>query len=501
MKNFLSFFICMMTLLSCQQTRVPQQYAEASLLPKIYPDYAGVTVPVNIAPLCFELLNDADDAVTRFSSDGNELICPGLKVCPDIDEWHQLLSKSSGNTICVDIFAQKDSQWIHFKPFSIQVSADSIDPWISYRLISPSYVSYEELTICQRCLENFDESVIYDNMLCSSETSGQCINCHSYQQYNPRRMQLHARHAHGGTIIAYDDKLQKVNIASADSTSKRQLPAVYPAWHPTEKLIAYSCNNTVQSFHTVDIDKIEVYDAQSALLLYDIDSQKTTTIEDIPNEMSTFPTWSPDGRYLYYSSACFEYDTDSIDLEELTLRAHEIKYNIWRRPFNPDTRQFGSREMVFCADTLRLNDMEEGQSATLPRVSPDGRWLMFTLGEYGTFHIWHRDADLWLLDLATQQARPLSECNSTNSESYHTWSSNGRWVVFSSRRYDGVFTRPFFSHIDSMGQATKPFELPCSNPEHHLQLLKSYNVPELMHGPVDITPQTIASKLKEKTQQ
>ena len=91
---------------------------------------------------------------------------------------------------------------------------------------------------------------------------------------------------------------------------------------------------------------------------------------------------------------------------------------------------------------------------------------------------------------------PLDEANSDDTESYHSWSSNGRWVVFSSRRSDGTFTRPFFTHIDKEGRATKPFELPAKDPDYHRQLLKSYNVPELMRNPVTLSPQHIADVMK-----
>ena len=69
-------------------------------------------------------------------------------------------------------------------------------------------------------------------------------------------------------------------------------------------------------------------------------------------------------------------------------------------------------------------------------------------------------------------------------------------MVFSSRRYDGVFTRPFIAHIDAEGHGSKPFELPAKDPDLHRQFLKSYNVPEFMKGPVELTPQQVASQLK-----
>ena len=138
----------------------------------------------------------------------------------------------------------------------------------------------------------------------------------------------------------------------------------------------------------------------------------------------------------------------------------------------------------------------EKASALLPRISPDGRFLLFSLADHGVFHIWHHDADLWMMDLQTGKVRSLNEVNSPDTESYHTWSSNGKWIVFSSRRDDGMYTRPFFAHIDKEGHFSKPFELPTADPDYHRQFLRSYNIPELMRGPVPYDPHDFARLLK-----
>ena len=116
-------------------------------------------------------------------------------------------------------------------------------------------------------------------------------------------MQFHARETHGGTIIAYDGQIEKVNMKHDSLLSA----GVYPAWHPTMKLIAYSTNKTMQSFHTANPNKIEVLDSESDLILYDVDKHEVTTIEQQSNELEIFPTWAPDGRSLYFCSAHFEY--------------------------------------------------------------------------------------------------------------------------------------------------------------------------------------------------
>ena len=494
-KNYNNIMIrvssCLFALTSCLlftacSQQLPSDFTQSDALPKIYPDYVDVTVPVNIAPLTFEMDGQWEEMAVRYSFNGEEIICRGTQALPDLDNWKSLTAAAQGKDIQVETYASNNGQWTRFKPFNIHVSPDSIDAYISYRLIHPSYVSYEELTINQRCLENYDESVIYDNILCTENSQGQCINCHNYQQYNPERMQFHARQNHGGTVITYDGKTRKINMGNDSILSA----GVYPTWHPVLPLIVYSTNLTRQNFHVADHNKVEVYDTTSDLIAYDVMKNEVTNIENDPDELEVFPFWAPDGKHVYYCSAHFEYP-DTITNKDLYLLRHsnKVRYNIYRKSFDAATMAFGPRELVFAADTL-------GQSATLPRISPDGRYLMFTMAPYGVFHIWHRDADLWMIDLSTLEARPAAELNSRDTESYHSWSSNGRWIVFSSRRDDGNFTRPFIAHIDENGKGTKPFELPCADPDYHRQFMKSYNVPEFMRGPVTIKPQDFADVLK-----
>ena len=484
-KGILPFYLFtfLHLLMACGGASVPKDYTQSNKLPAIYPDYVHVTVPVNIAPLSFEYDGEADEMVARYAVGDDEIVCNGQ---PDIDEWHALAQKAKGNAITVDVYTRNDNQWTRFKPFSIFVSPDSIDTYISYRLIAPSYISYEALTINQRCLENYDESVIYDNILCGFEKDGQCINCHHYQQYNPNRLQFHARQNLGGTVIAYDGKLKKVNMRNDSILSA----GVYPAWHPWLNLIVYATDKTSQSFHTTNPNKVEVYDEDSDIIAYYVDTDEVTNLENSKTEFEVFPAWAPDGKTLYYCSAHFErQDTTIKKVSEVIARYNELKYSIYRKSFDPNTRQFGPRELVFDAAAI-------DSSATFPRISPDGRYLLFTMGHYGYFHIWHHDADLWLMDLTNNTARPFTEVNSPDTESYHSWSSNGRWIFFSSRRNDGVYTRPFIAHVDKDGKASKPFELPSEDPDYHRQFLRCYNIPEFMKGPVTITPQTFADVLK-----
>ena len=531
--------LCLLFLTACTSPSVPTTFEDSPTLPSIYPDYIGVTVPVNIAPLHFHIDADstATDFVTRFTAGSEQWTLGGEDVRPGLKKWQQMkdAALAADGTITVEVFTQSGSTWQRNKPFTITVSRDSIDPYISYRLISPSYVTYEDLTLNQRCLENFDESLIYGNMINGDEANGQCINCHHSQWYNPQRVQFHVRQYLGGTVIAYDGKLQKINLKT-DSTLSA---GVYPTWHPSKPWIVYSTNSTGQSFHTRDVQKIEVQDTKSNLIFYNLETNEVTPITRDTTDFDCFPFWSPDGKYIYYVSCHWEKrDTVNMDFE-LIKNYKEVQYNLYRKPFNEQALTFGPRELIY--DAVARN-----RSVTLPRVSPDGRWLMFTEGQFGVFHIWHNTADLYLMDLTQAQPveptpvtiyspnslsedvlppmannvdreniadslreaqglrtplpshiRCITELNSPDVESWHCWSSNGAWVIFSTRRTDGNFTRPFIAHHDGNGHFSRPFELPQDDPQYHRQFLRSYNIPEFLSGPVTIRPQEFAALIKK----
>ncbi len=475
--------VVLLVMFSCDKGRIPSEYTESVDTAMIYPDYHDVTVPCNIAPLTFYIENACERSLCRLSDGTHTYIYKGRDIRPSFKEWGRLRGD-----VTAEIYVRRGGKWTKLIPFTIRISEDEIDPYISYRLIAPSYVTYEDLTICQRNLTTYDESVIYGNMINSNEENGQCINCHSFQNYNPERMQFHVREYKAGTVITYDGKTERVDM----KTGKTVGAGTYPAWHPTEKLIAYSTNMTGQTFHTNDVQKVEVQDAYSDLMLYDVEAHTVQPLPSDSNDLDCFPHWSPDGKYLYYCSAHYlKADTSETITKDfdMIVNYQKVRYNLYRRSFEPRMRTFGEKELVFDAE-------KDSMSATLPRISPDGRWLMFTMAPYGVFHIWHKDADIYMMNLATSELHDISVINSPDVESYHSWSSNGRWVVFSSRRDDGNYTRPFITHIAEDGTPAKPFEIPCKDPLYNRQLLRSYNIPEFMTGPVTIRPQQLADIIR-----
>lgn len=471
---FMVFFIALAT--SCGRKISVTGSIEGS--PEIFPDYAGVTIPSNIAPLNFSFLGEEPATLIVSGKSGERQIRgrKGLFSFPT-RYWRKLMAENAGASISLTVAVRRDSKWLAFNPFTINVSSDEIDPYLSFRLIPPGYQAWKRLGIYQRNLETYSQTAIFENSL----TGGNCVNCHSYCQRDPSKMLFHARGDFGGTAMILNDKVEKLNTKT-DSTISA---LVYPYWHPSGRYVAFSVNKTNQNFFSHNENRIEVYDSASDVVVYDVDRHEITwsPLTRSEDSFETFPTFSPDGRSLYFCSAKA--------VAPMPQEYSKVKYSLCRIGFNPEDASFGEK-----VDTI-YNGPMNGKSVSFPRISPDGRFLVFTLQEYGNFSIWHKDADLWVADLASGEAFPLEAANSEDVDSYHSWSGNSRWLVFSSRRMDGLYTRPFFCHIDGNGQASKPFLLPQKNPlRYYADQMNSYNLPELMERKATVNPHDIASALR-----
>ena len=466
---------------------VPSSSKEAKSLPAIFPDYCNVTVPYNIAPLNFMLpINEYEACVARITTpDGQQQTYgDGVKVQIPEDEWHAMLDVSKGKCIKVEVWGQKAGEWLSFNPFEIRVAEEPIDEYVSYRLIEPSYVAWTYMEIAQRNLTSFEETQIFNNEITMNDRAkGQCINCHSYQNYKTDNMLFHVRLSNAGTVIVNDGKVSRVNLKRDYTISS----GVYPSWHPTAKLVAFSTNLTRQGFHTLNPNRLEVYDLASDLILYDVETDSVQVVSNDSTLLEVYPTWSPDGKYLYYCKSVPL--PEEMSDQDIRTTYPKVQYNLYRRSFDLATHGFGEEELVYDAAA-------SDKSVTLPRVSPDGRYLLFALGQYGCFHIRHNDGDIACIpvdeigDGEHQLSPSFLDLTNLNYEgrpdSYPSWSSNGSWIMIASRREDGNFCRVYFSYFHD-GKVEKAFMMPQEDPEYNTFLLKSFNRPEFMVEPVTIS--------------
>lgn len=468
---FLLSQLLLLLVLSCTPT--PQNVSKSESMPPIYPDYTDVTIPVNIAPLNF-LVRDEVEAVQVQAGDivinarGNEVVF-------DEDDWHELLAKS--NDIEVTVTTLKNGMWTEYRPFHWQVVKDKLDSYLTYRLIEPDYEIWNNLQIKQRCVENFSEKALCDYRLANN----QCMNCHVTGSQNPQLSMMYVRGPQGGAVLNQNGRLRKLAIKTSDMVSG----SVYYGFSPSGRYITFSTNVIIPAFHSRADKRLEVYDSKSDVYVADLQENRIIRSPLLSDSLvfETFPTFSPDGKYIYYCTAPHV---------QLPQELHQLQYALVRIPFDEATGAIGTK-----VDTL-FNT--KGASVCHPRISPDGKYIVYTVADYGTFPIWHQESDLQMMDLQTGRIDTMALVNSPRSDTYHSWSSNSRWLVFASKRDDGLYGKPYFCYIDRSGKPHKPFVLPQRSPSFYDQTLKSFNVPELSKGHIPFDAVDVERLLQQEAE-
>ena len=444
-------------------TPTPENTTQSNSLPPIYPDYTDITIPCNIAPLNFVVRGEVEAVEAKVSCQCEELVvnAKGDAVCFDQDKWKALMQKATGEQVKVSVTALKNGRWTTYRSFGWDVVTDSIDSHLTYRLIEPDYEIYQNLTLQERCLENFDERSISHYGL----VGNRCMNCHTYANRQPGLSMLYVRGEGGGAILNRNGQLTKLNIKTDGMASG----SVYFGFSKSGRYITFSTNVIIPAFHAMPSKRLEVFDRTSDVYVADLETNTIISSAQLSDSLAfeTFPTFSPDGKYIYFCSA---------PPTKLPDGLKEMRYSLCRIAFDENTGTIGTE-----VDTL-FNGRENGLSVCHPRVSPDGRHLVFTVADYGTFPIWHQESDLRMLNLQTGETDEMRLVNSAKSDTYHSWSSNSRWLVFSSKRDDGLYGKPYFCYVDKQGKAHKPFVLPQKDPHFYDYNLKSFNAPELGNG-------------------
>ncbi|MGO9239410.1 MAG: tetratricopeptide repeat protein [Bryobacteraceae bacterium] len=206
-------------------------------------------------------------------------------------------------------------------------------------------------------------------------------------------------------------------------------------------------------------------------------SKKTRKLQplagaDLTDMVQTSAFWSPDGKYLVYSRAKARepYPADSKTPEYANSPDEtQIQYDLYKIPFNDG--QGGVAEAVKGAS-------DNGMSNNFPKVSPDGKWIVFVRNKNGL--LMRPDSELYIVPFEGGTARRMN-CNMSPMNSWHTFSPNGRWLAFSSKGRS-LFTRLFLTHIDENGN-----DSPAIMVENATAANRAVNIPEF----VNIRPEQI----------
>jgi len=459
----------------------------AGRLPAIEPDYAGVTIPPNVAPLNFRVAEPGRRCHVRLRSAAGEGFSVGSRsrtVALPVEPWRTLLEAARGADVSVEVSVQgADGQWVQFDPFTLHVAAEEMDRYFVYRQLGYVYMHWGAMRLRQRDLATYEDLVLLDNYV----TGNGCMNCHAFLANRPDKAVLQVRsgstpYGHG-MIVLEDGRITKVDTKTPQSIGL----AALSSWHPSGRVLAYSMNAFRQFFHTLRREVREVYDMKSDLAVYLVEEERVTGTADIsrPERLEVWPAWSADGKHLYFTSATLPWE----DAESVPAREYAgLRYSLMRIPYDVDSNEWGELETVLSSD-------EVGGSITQPRPSPDGRFLAFCMSDHSVFPTFEPDADLYLLDLADPSFSRM-DCSGKGAESWHSWSSNSRWLVFSSKRDDGVFIRPYFAYVDESGHAAKPFVLPQEDPAFYDSFCYIFQYPEFLAEPLPLSSHDLARAIR-----
>jgi hypothetical protein len=450
--------------------------------PQIHPDYVGATIPPNIAPLNFLVREGGARYLVRITSQHGrpiEIASRSGTIAIPPRAWRDLLAANRGAQLAFEVFVQSDQAWRRFEAFRCTIADEDIDDYLVYRRIHPVHAAWRDMGIYQRDLRGFQESTI----LTGAYFGDGCINCHTFCGNRTDTMLVSTRSQQYGNAAT---------IVRAGVAEKVGATFGYSAWHPSGTIVAYASARITMFQHAAGHEIRDVIDLDSFLAYYDVNSR---TVKSAPalarkERLETYPTWSPDGRYLYFCSAprtWTERNTIPNDYDQ-------IRYDLVRIAYDPDRDTWGEPETILAAQ-------ETGKSILLPRISPDGRWLLVSMCRYGCFPVYQQSSDLYLIDLEAARRTGRYEyrrlaINSDQSDSWHSWSSNSRWIAFSSKRGNGTFTRTYLSYVDPSGVAHPPLLLPQQDPEHYDSCLWTYSVPELIAAPVTVTREKLGRVIR-----
>jgi len=455
--------------------------------PRIRPDWADAVIPPNIAPLNFQVEEEGKEYCVKVHGDQGrpfQVASGSPRIEMPLRPWRDLLGANRGGRVYCDAYVRAaDGSWRRFETFSASVAAEPIDRYLVYRRINVLYNFAVGMSIRQRDLESFDDSLVIDN----KSFDGGCVNCHTFLNNRSDKVIVHMRSGRvdygAGMLVLENGKVRKVEVRSPFSPK----PASFISWHPSGRLVAFSVNKLRQPFHSARTEVRDAVDLDSALAIYNFESKAVSSPRSLsdPDRLETFPAWSADGRYLYFCSAPVLWsDRNTAPPEHFD----EVRYSLMRIAYDADKDSWGKLETVISGEKL-------GKSITLPRPSPDGRYLVFCMADYSLFATFQRSADLYIMDLTTGSYERM-DCNSEWSESWHSWSSNSRWLAFSSKRGDGLFIKDYFSYIDKTGKAHKPFVLPQKDPAFYDSWIMLFQLPELSRDPFPVVGEKLAHAIR-----
>jgi Tfp pilus assembly protein PilF len=417
---------------------------------------------------------------------------------PDQQTWTAIKKHSVGHAATVSISgfrAEEPLRLLSSASTTIETSADPVGAPIFYRdvplmpsetvkgVISPLAANAVQLIQWRlRSIDRAESHIVLSGM-------HTCANCHSFSlDGKTMGMDMDGPRNDKGLYAVVPIKpqmsIRPEDMVNWNPTEERQFAANRVAFmsqvSPDGKFVlsmvtprdkAPENNYYVANFK--DYRFLQVfYPTRGTLAWYDRATGKPHSLPgaDDPRYVQTDGVWSPDGKYVVFAraEASDPYPPDG----KMAVRANDpnerqVKYDLYRVPFN-DGRG-GQAERIEGASA-------NGMSNSFPKVSPDGRWIVFVECRNG--QLMRPDSQLYIVPFSGGKARRLN-ANMTPMNSWHSWSPNGRWLVFSSKSR-GPYTRMYLTHIDPDGN-----DSPAIYIDNAAAANRAVNIPEFVNISAD----------------
>jgi len=361
------------------------------------------------------------------------------------------------------------SQTVRFR-----IARHPADNAIVYRLVAPPFINRKTPDTFVRDLRELTPRPFL------RARRQYCINCHMFSSKTGRdgKLGIQVRYA-GARSTAHP-----IYLAVADFDTGRIVKTVLPfrlqmttfmSWSPDGTKLAVSANQTLISLAPMVLEAQNTLQHGSDIAIVDLDAGQSFLLKGArdPDLLETFPRWTPDGKSIVFCEA------------PQRLHPKNTKYSLKIVPFADG--HGGEAEMLIDANVT-------GRSSYYPRFSPDGRWFTFVQSDFGS--LIKSSSDIFIVDWQNRErtgirATPLTSNATFAADSWYSWSSNSRWIVFATKRDDGVFARLYMTHIDDDGNASVPVRLPLAE-----EPLMSFNIPEFVAEVPDVRERTLFEGLR-----
>ncbi len=378
-------------------------------------------------------------------------------------DWEKM-KQFPNDTIKIELFAHtnKDKyKSLAYDKVQFSISSDRVDAPIFFRTVTlPFGYAVEHLETIKWRLGYVSDELKPFTVL---ENMPVCGNCHSFST-DGKSMGMDVDYGNDkGSYALFDIekdvKLTKDKIITWSDYKKGDGEQTFGLLSAVSPNGRYAISTLKDRSVFVKVDNLEYsqlfFPIKGILVYYDRETKKFKPLKGADDKkfVNSNPTWSPDGDYLVFARSKY-YKLPEIEKSKKAILPPELaqdfvdrkklfKYDLYKVPFNEGLG--GKAEPIPGAS-------KNGKSNYFPKISPDGKWLIFTQAK--SFMLLMPDSKLYLMPAEGGKPRKM-KCNLSNMNSWHSWSPNGKWIVFASKHF-GPYTQLFVSHIDENGNDSPP---------------------------------------------